>query len=68
VVLLCVGGFTAGYLLIDIPPANATATKQANVYLYADGSVIARDGEVNRESVGPAGRPRRRAARCPDCR
>ncbi|MFD5908327.1 transglycosylase domain-containing protein [Streptomyces massasporeus] len=51
VVLLVVGGFFLGYSLVKIPPANALATKQANVYLYADGSVIARDGEVNRENV-----------------
>ncbi|MER5832319.1 transglycosylase domain-containing protein [Streptomyces sp. NPDC002130] len=51
VVLLLVGGFFLGYSLVKIPPANALATKQANVYLYADGSVIARDGEVNRENV-----------------
>jgi membrane peptidoglycan carboxypeptidase len=51
VVLLLVGGFFLGYSLVQIPPANALATKQANVYLYADGSVIARDGEVNRENV-----------------
>ncbi|MGW0497034.1 transglycosylase domain-containing protein [Streptomyces sp. NPDC003007] len=50
-VLLLVGGFFLGYSLVKIPPANALATKQANVYLYADGSVIARDGEVNRENV-----------------
>ncbi|MBB3077435.1 membrane peptidoglycan carboxypeptidase [Streptomyces violarus] len=51
VVMLLVGGFFLGYSLVQIPPANALATKQANVYLYADGSVIARDGEVNRENV-----------------
>ncbi|MYS88441.1 MULTISPECIES: transglycosylase domain-containing protein [Streptomyces] len=51
VALLLVGGFFLGYSLVQIPPANALATKQANVYLYADGSVIARDGEVNRENV-----------------
>ncbi|QCD56161.1 transglycosylase domain-containing protein [Streptomyces hawaiiensis] len=51
VVLLLVGGFFLGYSLVQIPPANALATKQANVYLYADGSAIARDGEVNRENV-----------------
>ncbi|MFJ4541716.1 transglycosylase domain-containing protein [Streptomyces tibetensis] len=51
VVLLLVGGFFLGYSLVQIPPANALATKQANVYLYADGSQIARDGEVNRENV-----------------
>ncbi|GHH24399.1 transglycosylase domain-containing protein [Streptomyces lanatus] len=50
-VLLLVGLFFLGYSLVKIPPANALATKQANVYMYADGSVIARDGEVNRENV-----------------
>ncbi|MEU3143509.1 transglycosylase domain-containing protein [Streptomyces sp. NPDC006999] len=50
--LLLLGVFLLGYTLVQIPPANALATKQANVYLYADGSVIARDGEVNRENVG----------------
>ncbi|MCF1594921.1 transglycosylase domain-containing protein [Streptomyces muensis] len=49
--LLLAGLFFLGYSLVKIPPANALATKQANVYLYADGSVIARDGEVNRENV-----------------
>ncbi|MGP3950147.1 transglycosylase domain-containing protein [Streptomyces sp. 7N604] len=49
--LILTGGFIAGYMLVDIPPANATAVKQSNVYLYADGSPLARDGEVNRESV-----------------
>ncbi|WAM00190.1 penicillin-binding protein [Streptomyces sp. Je 1-369] len=51
IILLCVGGFMAGYMLVDIPPANSAATKQSNVYLYADGTQIARDGEVNREKV-----------------
>ncbi|MFG2538945.1 transglycosylase domain-containing protein [Streptomyces sp. NPDC048511] len=50
--LLVVGGFIAGYQLIDIPAANAAATAQANVYVYADGkTVIARDGEINREKI-----------------
>ncbi|MEU5975104.1 transglycosylase domain-containing protein [Streptomyces sp. NPDC047315] len=48
---LVVGGFVAGYALVHIPPANAMATAQSNVYLYADGTQLARDGEVNRESV-----------------
>ncbi|MFE1246504.1 transglycosylase domain-containing protein [Streptomyces sp. NPDC058766] len=51
VLLLLAGGLVLGYSLVKIPPANALATQQANVYLYADGSVIARDGEVNRENV-----------------
>ncbi|WP_236245039.1 transglycosylase domain-containing protein [Streptomyces sp. CC210A] len=49
--LLGAGGFLAGYHLIDIPPANAQATAQANVYLYADGSPLAQAGKVNRENV-----------------
>ncbi|MFB6827130.1 transglycosylase domain-containing protein [Streptomyces virginiae] len=51
VVLLIGGALVAGYLLVDIPPANAAATAQSNVYLYSDGSQIARDGEVNRVNV-----------------
>ncbi|MFI6649860.1 transglycosylase domain-containing protein [Streptomyces sp. NPDC050529] len=51
IALVLIGGFIAGYQLVDIPPANASATAQSNVYLYKDGSVIARDGEVNRENV-----------------
>ncbi|XKJ41740.1 transglycosylase domain-containing protein [Streptomyces sp. 147326] len=49
--LLIGGALMAGYLLVDIPPANAAATAQSNVYLYSDGSQIARDGEVNRVNV-----------------
>ncbi|MGV9696395.1 transglycosylase domain-containing protein [Streptomyces sp. NPDC003470] len=51
-VLLVIGGFFLGYQLVQIPSsANTLATQQSNVYLYADGSVLARDGEINRESV-----------------
>ncbi|MGW1979296.1 transglycosylase domain-containing protein [Streptomyces sp. NPDC001889] len=49
--LLLIGGFAAGYALVHIPSANAAATAQSNVYLYEDGSQIARDGEINRENV-----------------
>ncbi|MFJ9560442.1 transglycosylase domain-containing protein [Streptomyces fuscichromogenes] len=49
--LLLVGLFFVGYSMVKIPAANAFATKQSNVYLYADGSQLARDGEVNRENV-----------------
>ncbi|CAL9516187.1 Penicillin-binding protein 1A [Streptomyces sp. enrichment culture] len=52
--LLLAGGLFLGYSMVKIPPANALATKQSNVFLYADGSQLARDGEVNRESVGLA--------------
>ncbi|MFD7664420.1 transglycosylase domain-containing protein [Streptomyces sp. NPDC059788] len=51
VLLLIAGGLAAGYVLVDIPAANSSAQAQSNVYLYADGSQIARDGKVNRENV-----------------
>ncbi|MFJ3302646.1 transglycosylase domain-containing protein [Streptomyces sp. NPDC086549] len=50
-VLLLIGLFFVGYSLVKIPPANALAMKQSNVFLYADGSQLARDGEINRENV-----------------
>ncbi|MET9620853.1 transglycosylase domain-containing protein [Streptomyces sp. NPDC006464] len=49
--LLLTGAFLAGYLLVHIPPANSAATAQSNIYLYRDGTQIARDGEVNRENI-----------------
>ncbi|MGV9554985.1 transglycosylase domain-containing protein [Streptomyces sp. NPDC003522] len=49
--LVLVGLFFLGYSMVKIPSANALATKQSNVYLYADGTEIARDGTVNRENV-----------------
>ncbi|MBM7056827.1 transglycosylase domain-containing protein [Streptomyces durocortorensis] len=49
--LLLGAGIFAAYRLVDIPAANASATAQSNVYFYRDGSVIARDGDVNREKV-----------------
>ncbi|MFE7460944.1 transglycosylase domain-containing protein [Streptomyces sp. NPDC057554] len=49
--LLLTGGFFAGYQLVGIPAANAGADAQSNVYFYKDGTVLARDGEVNREKV-----------------
>ncbi|MGP2439716.1 transglycosylase domain-containing protein [Streptomyces sp. JW3] len=55
VAVLLVGGFFLGYSLVKIPSANALALKQSNVYLYADGTVLARDGKVNRENVGLSG-------------
>ncbi|MFG2403827.1 transglycosylase domain-containing protein [Streptomyces brevispora] len=51
IALVLIGCFIAGYQLVDIPSANASATAQSNVYLYKDGSVIARDGEINRENI-----------------
>ncbi|WRZ92681.1 transglycosylase domain-containing protein [Streptomyces sp. NBC_01007] len=53
-VLLLAGLFALGYFLVRIPSANAAAIKQSNVYLYADGSQLARDGDVNRENVSLA--------------
>ncbi|MEW2130289.1 transglycosylase domain-containing protein [Streptomyces sp. NPDC005435] len=55
--LLLIGLFFVGYSMVQIPPANALATKQSNVYLYADGSQLARDtrdSQVNRENVNLA--------------
>ena len=49
--VVVMGGLVAGYLAVDIPRANAAALAQSNVYLYADGTPIAREGEVNRENV-----------------
>ncbi|MGW5325059.1 transglycosylase domain-containing protein [Streptomyces sp. NPDC004014] len=53
-VMLIIGLLFLGYSLVQIPSANALATKQSNVYLYADGSQLARDtrdSKVNRENV-----------------
>ncbi|QMV23277.1 penicillin-binding protein [Streptomyces sp. SCUT-3] len=51
VLLLGLGAVFAGYLLVDIPSANASAVAQGNVYLYSDGSQLARTGTYNRENV-----------------
>ncbi|MFF3750048.1 transglycosylase domain-containing protein [Streptomyces sp. NPDC002018] len=56
--LLFGGGLIAGYHFVAIPAANATATAQSNLYLYADGTQLARDGEINRENVRLAQVPR----------
>jgi membrane peptidoglycan carboxypeptidase len=56
--LALMGAFAAGYLLVDVPPANAAATAQSNVYLYKDGTEIARAGDVNRQNVPLARIPR----------
>lgn len=50
-ILVLLGALTAGYLLIDIPTPRAAAAAQNNVYLYADGTQLARVGEVNRQNV-----------------
>ncbi|MFI2351617.1 transglycosylase domain-containing protein [Streptomyces sp. NPDC019443] len=54
-IVLLAGGFTVLYVSIDIPQANELAKAQSNVYLYSDGTRLARTGEINRETV-PLGR------------
>lgn len=49
--LLLVAAFTVLYLVIDIPRPNEQVKAQSNVYLFGDGTRLARTGEVNRESV-----------------
>ncbi|MFJ9849574.1 transglycosylase domain-containing protein [Streptomyces sp. NPDC101150] len=52
VILLGMLGFLGLYLYVDIPKtSNQDAAKQSNVFQYADGKIIARDGTVNRETV-----------------
>ncbi|MGP3984166.1 transglycosylase domain-containing protein, partial [Streptomyces sp. KR80] len=48
---LGIATFIALYLAVDIPGANAQAEAQSNTYRYSDGTLIARTGAVNRESV-----------------
>ena len=48
---LVIGAFFVGYKMVTIPAANAAALRQANVYLYSDGTEITREGDVNRENV-----------------
>uniref|UniRef100_UPI000691791B transglycosylase domain-containing protein n=1 Tax=Streptomyces sp. NRRL WC-3742 TaxID=1463934 RepID=UPI000691791B len=50
--LLAVGSFAVLYVIVPVPDANAHATAQNNIYLYADGTTeIARTGAVNRTDV-----------------
>ncbi|MGW7576395.1 transglycosylase domain-containing protein [Streptomyces sp. NPDC054765] len=51
VCLLGILGFIGLYLYVDIPKGNDTAKLQSNVYKYANGKVMARVGQVNRENV-----------------
>ncbi|MFE6778073.1 transglycosylase domain-containing protein [Streptomyces sp. NPDC057702] len=50
-VVLAVGAFAALYMAVDVPSGNAAAKAQSNVYRYSDGTVFARTGDINRESV-----------------
>ncbi|WP_371518808.1 transglycosylase domain-containing protein [Kitasatospora sp. NBC_01300] len=49
--LLGVGLFVLGVTLVKVPDAHAAATAQSNTWLYADGSVITRTGQTNRQNV-----------------
>ncbi|MFD8625077.1 transglycosylase domain-containing protein [Streptomyces hygroscopicus] len=49
--VLCVGAFFVLYLMVSVPPANAVAKAEANIYKYSDGTIMAKTGDVNRESV-----------------
>ncbi|MFC9326353.1 transglycosylase domain-containing protein [Kitasatospora sp. NPDC057015] len=49
--LLGIGAFVLGVVLVQVPDAHAAATAQSNTWLYQDGSVIARTGETNRQNV-----------------
>ncbi|WP_433452253.1 transglycosylase domain-containing protein [Streptomyces sp. CA-142005] len=56
--LLGIGGFIALYMIVDIPQGNALAKQQSNIYKYSDGSIMARVGKTNRESVDLANVPK----------
>ncbi|POX51473.1 penicillin-binding protein [Streptomyces sp. Ru71] len=57
--LLGIGAFVVLYMVIDIPEGNADAKAQSNVYKYSDGSIMTRDGDVNREVVDLAHVPKK---------
>ncbi|WP_062203883.1 transglycosylase domain-containing protein [Streptomyces sp. NBRC 109706] len=49
--VVLIGALITGYLLVEIPEPKSAAAAQSNVYLYADGSQLARVGEIDRENV-----------------
>ncbi|MFF7274249.1 transglycosylase domain-containing protein [Streptomyces griseorubiginosus] len=51
VCLLGIGAFVVMYMMIDVPKGNAKAQEQSNIYKYSNGSVMAREGDTNREIV-----------------
>ncbi|CAL9428508.1 Biosynthetic peptidoglycan transglycosylase [Streptomyces sp. enrichment culture] len=51
VLLAGAGALITGYMLVEIPAPNSAAAAQNNVYLYSDGSQLARDGDINRQNV-----------------
>ncbi|MGV9252194.1 transglycosylase domain-containing protein [Streptomyces sp. NPDC003697] len=59
VCLLGVGAFVVLYLVVDVPQGKAAARQQSNVYKYGDGTIMARVGTVNRESVDLAKVPKK---------
>ncbi|MFJ3666128.1 transglycosylase domain-containing protein [Streptomyces sp. NPDC090106] len=56
--LLGIGGFLLLYILVPVPEGNAEAELQSNIFEYSDGSVLAREGDVNREIVDLAKVPK----------
>ncbi|MFD3661754.1 transglycosylase domain-containing protein [Streptomyces sp. NPDC058659] len=50
--LLAMGALYIVYVIVPVPTANAEATMQSNIYKYANGKILARTGEINREIVG----------------
>ncbi|PWG14686.1 penicillin-binding protein [Streptomyces sp. V2] len=58
VCLLTIGTFIVAYMMIGIPEGNADALKQSNVIRYSDGTILARDGDLNRENVSLAKIPK----------
>ncbi|GGV79837.1 MULTISPECIES: transglycosylase domain-containing protein [Streptomyces] len=51
VCLLGIGAFIVLYMMVGVPQGNAVAQQESNVYKYSDGTILARAGKVNRESV-----------------
>ncbi|MEU9174000.1 transglycosylase domain-containing protein [Streptomyces sp. NPDC048420] len=49
--LLAIGAFVVMYMMIGVPKGNAAAQEQSNIYKYSNGSVMAREGDTNREIV-----------------
>ncbi|WP_406507021.1 transglycosylase domain-containing protein [Streptomyces sp. NBC_00212] len=49
--LLAMGAFYVIYLMVPIPSDNVEAKLESNVYKLSNGQVLARTGDVNRETV-----------------
>ncbi|MEU8957483.1 transglycosylase domain-containing protein [Streptomyces sp. NPDC048518] len=50
-VVAVAGLFVFVYVSVDIPDANASARREANVYYWSDGTQMVSTGEVNRQNV-----------------